>query len=346
MYPDFTTPVNNPGWICDLIARKCTYFVGLLEANSAIKTLLFNLKVADRLPTELIQLCNTSIISNELSTVPNACKFTKSYQRCLPVSTGVPDTGVIKEGMIARLIYRLTYYNNGTADASGVVITENIPGGTTFDPLLSDPRWVCVGDVCTIHLDTLKMGAIETVLFVVNTARDFQAPPTCWENRATISHVSNDPDESPLDNVATFSVGDCCGHPPVICPNPCAECPRCNCTFPECSCPEPICSCPLSATCTCPEPHCICRDPICNCPTVHPTTCPKLNCNCPGKCPKVVEECGCKEIININLPCGMGMPYPCPPREDSCESESYSESEQSSSEIEESSEEPAPVPMR
>jgi len=312
-YPLYTTPVNNPGWDCDTTARRCRYYLGTVLVNEAIRTLQFTVKLDAILPEGLDRLCNTVTITNTECELIDECKDEKKVTECIRVSPGLPDTGVEKEGYIARLVYRLTYYNNGSADATNVKITENLPAGAEFDAERSDERWVCAGSTCTITLESLKQDERASVLFVVKLAQDFQQAAICWNNTATIDNGDSPVEEpSPGDNVAHHSLGACGGICEMECPNPCVECPACKCNQPACDCPAPKCNCP-EPTCNCPKGKCECAEPICNCPSAPVCRdCPKCECNCPKKCDKIVEECGCKEIININLPCGLSCPSECP----------------------------------
>ena len=48
--------------------------------------------------------------------------------------------------------YRLTYANNGDQDATGVVLTETVPTGSTF---VGPDDWTCVDDTCTLLIGDL-----------------------------------------------------------------------------------------------------------------------------------------------------------------------------------------------
>jgi len=310
-YPLYTTPVtaSNPGWTCDNTTRTCTYNLGQVGVNDPIKAIQFTVQADSILPTDLTQICNSATITNTECDVVDICTGTATASACVQVSPGIPDTGIEKEGYIARLIYQLTYYNNGSADASDVLITETIPAGAQFNANLSDSRWVCVGSTCSLTLSTFPREATEVALFVVDLIPDFEQPPMCWNNTATINNGNSpNPEPSPGDNTATFQMGACGSKVEIECPNPCVECPACNCMTPACNCqktvqvtcPAPICSCPTDNS-----TYCSCDQPVCNCPSQPACNCGNLDCDCPAACEKIVEECGCKEIININLPCGL-----------------------------------------
>ena len=69
----------------------------------------------------------------------------------------------------ATVIYSITYQNNGTQDATGVLIEEHLHPGTAFDPTNSDAGWVERGD--GEHVDfaagDLAVGESRTIQFAV-----------------------------------------------------------------------------------------------------------------------------------------------------------------------------------
>jgi hypothetical protein len=200
------------------------------------------------------------------------------------------------------LKYKLTYFVRGNIEAKNVIVTETLPDGATLDTTLSDPRWVCVSTLCTINLGDLPVGSSADIAFVVRLPVDFNQPPICFSNRATINHTSAIPDPTPENNHAELQLGSCGGNA-TICPQPCKPCPACNCKKPACYCPadEPL-ICPDP---TYPEVELICPEPICNCPTNSSCPkCPTLDCKCPAKCADCPspDECPCKETITVNLP--------------------------------------------
>jgi uncharacterized repeat protein (TIGR01451 family) len=301
-YPsDYTTPTTsaNAGWTCDSVAKICTYNLGSLEAGE-FKTVQFTVSVAEQLPISLTQICNQVSISNKNAntTTPPACLFESTAQRCSSVLPGIPETGIEKHGYVGLLVYRVTYYNNGSADAQNVVLRETVPAGTHFVANESDSRWVCVGDTCTINLGTLPMGARASAIFAVEPIEDFVTGVTgCYLNRATITHVASVPDQSPADNVAALDLGNCgnCTHGPLKCPLPCSKCPDCVINFPDCNCLQKECNCPQKE-CNCQAEDCVCPQKRCDCPAVHGCKpCQDCKCDCPDVCPKI-EECEEEEL--------------------------------------------------
>jgi uncharacterized repeat protein (TIGR01451 family) len=69
------------------------------------------------------------------------------------------------------ITYKLTYANDGIP-ATGVVIQETVPDGTTFNNAASTPGWVCVpnftsGSTCTFDLGGLSPGSSGSIGFAV-----------------------------------------------------------------------------------------------------------------------------------------------------------------------------------
>lgn len=293
-YPvNFATPLTtaiNAGWTCDTVAKKCFFHVGTLPP-ATLKTVQFAIQLDAELPQTVTQVCNTVTITNANDTTASRCIDTESATKCTSVLPGVPDTGIKKQGTIGLLIYRITYFNNGSADAQNAVLRETIPAGTNFDAAESDPRWVCVGGSCTINLGVLPKGARASAIFAVIPVQDFETIVTgCFLNRAQITHVASVADPSPLDNIAALDLGNCNETTgPLKCPLPCKKCDDCTCTPPPCNCPSGECNCPVPI-CTCPAQDCICPVPRCDCNAVNPCSCPDCECACENPCPKI-EEC-------------------------------------------------------
>ncbi|WP_322507271.1 sortase, partial [Anaerolinea sp.] len=70
------------------------------------------------------------------------------------------------------LVYTLTVRNVGNQEATGVVVEETVPSGTTFVSASSTSGWTCVpdnnaGSICTLSLGSLTAGATVTVQFAV-----------------------------------------------------------------------------------------------------------------------------------------------------------------------------------
>ncbi len=77
--------------------------------------------------------------------------------------------------------YTLTLENTGLQDASGVVIDETVPAGTTFDAGASTAGWSCAdgdpeGTPCQFTYGLLAAQTIDTVIFAVEVVPPQDAP--------------------------------------------------------------------------------------------------------------------------------------------------------------------------
>lgn len=100
------------------------------------------------------------------------------------------------------LTYTLSYTNLGNFTAPGVVITETLPAGTTFNSALSPVGWNCVASTCTYTVGAVAVGITGTVNFVVNV-NPLQSA-TIITNTATIAtNGTNGPEATLANNTAT-----------------------------------------------------------------------------------------------------------------------------------------------
>ncbi|UCB43246.1 MAG: DUF11 domain-containing protein, partial [Dehalococcoidales bacterium] len=99
-----------------------------------------------------------------------------------------------------ELTYTVTVTNNGPSDASGVVVTDTLPAGVTFDSASvtagADPTHIA--GVVTWNVGELADGATATLTIVVTVDADTEGTIT---NTAVVSGDDTDPDES--NNTAT-----------------------------------------------------------------------------------------------------------------------------------------------
>ena len=69
------------------------------------------------------------------------------------------------------LEYLVAYANNGTQAASGIVVMESVPVGTTFDPANNTAAWHCdalaAQSTCTLAVESLEAGGTGSTSFVV-----------------------------------------------------------------------------------------------------------------------------------------------------------------------------------
>ena len=107
-----------------------------------------------------------------------------------------------------RITYTLNASNVGQATASGVVITETVPTGTTFDVANSDPDWACTGtapgSTCTFDVGIMSDGVGVLADFAVTVVNPLPAGVEHINNTASIADDgTNGSDANPSDNTAS-----------------------------------------------------------------------------------------------------------------------------------------------
>lgn len=107
------------------------------------------------------------------------------------------------------VVYTLNYTNGGNQNGTGVVLTETVPAGTTFNSGSSSPGWVCVpnnnqGSVCTLVIGALNAGSGGSANFAVTAGNPAPAGQESIANTASIADdLSNGPDPTPGNNSAS-----------------------------------------------------------------------------------------------------------------------------------------------
>lgn len=137
----------------------------------------------------------------------------------LPAIAGKgPDLFLINEDhlMVAQpgqsFFYQLVFRNNGTSLATGVVVRDTVPEGTTFDAVASTPGWSCAdgapaGTVCEISGPDLDPGVPGgAAVFFVRVDTALPAGFDLITNTAEIfDDGTHGPELNPADNVATHT---------------------------------------------------------------------------------------------------------------------------------------------
>jgi hypothetical protein len=128
-----------------------------------------------------------------------------------------PDLGIVKadNGQQVQygdtISYTLTYSNSGTQGATGVIITDTVPAGTTFNPgSPSSAGWTCVpnnnaGSVCTYPVGPLAGGgAGGSVIFSIIVNGSLPVGIQTISNTACIGDDNaNGPDPNTANNCST-----------------------------------------------------------------------------------------------------------------------------------------------
>ncbi|HEX9736439.1 MAG TPA: DUF11 domain-containing protein, partial [Thermoanaerobaculia bacterium] len=129
-----------------------------------------------------------------------------------PLAAGTgPDLALAKTGPSSAapggtIAYSLVVSNEGNQGASGVVLTEVVPGHTTFNAGASDAGWTCsdgagAGTSCAFGFGGLAAGASTTVVFAVEVVDPVPAGVTAVANTATVAEDgSGGGEQDPTDN--------------------------------------------------------------------------------------------------------------------------------------------------
>ena len=190
--------------------------IGTMPAGSTV-TVSFQVVIDNPLPAGVTQLENQGVVSsNELPNEPTNDPSTPPDDdpTVTPVNAA-PDLSIVKDdGGITTVpggvvVYTLSYQNTGNQDATGVVLTDTVPVGTSFNAGASTAGWVCVpgtgaGSVCTLAIGALAAGASGSADFAVTV--DNPVPPgfTLVANTAVIADDgSNGADPTPGNNTSS-----------------------------------------------------------------------------------------------------------------------------------------------
>src|SRR5262249_6794226 len=103
--------------------------------------------------------------------------------------------------------YTINFSNAGPTDATGVVLTEFLPAGSTFNPAGSTPGWAAVGtSEFRFAVGNLAAGASGSVVFSVTVPSPV---PVALEQLVNTVNINDDgthgPDSNPDNNSATDS---------------------------------------------------------------------------------------------------------------------------------------------
>jgi uncharacterized repeat protein (TIGR01451 family)/fimbrial isopeptide formation D2 family protein len=190
----------------------CTLFVGLFPAAEPEREARFGLQVLFPARAGLELLFNEVLIEDDGNNSPQP--RTDRDDDVTPL-IALPDLVIDKRADVQivdegdTIIYTLAYSNVGDQDATGVVISDSVPGGTVFRAAGSDPRWSCAdgqpaGDRCTLSLGLVPAGTGGEVVMSVEVVA------TPGERRIVntaliVDDVSNGPDPTPQNNVSTVT---------------------------------------------------------------------------------------------------------------------------------------------
>ncbi|MBB5212680.1 isopeptide-forming domain-containing fimbrial protein [Microbulbifer hydrolyticus] len=205
----FNSFTASDGGVIDLDAGTVTWDIGDLAAGESV-TLTLSAIVNESVPTDIPTQTNSVVVEDDGNNGEDPTPENNRDDEDLDivyVDLAIDkDNGGIDADNPAEpgdtVVYTLNYANNGTADATGVVITESLPEYASFDAANSDARWVDQGDgTFTLDLGNLAAGETGSVEFAVIIDDPIPAGVEQTSNSAGIEDDGTQgPDQELIDN--------------------------------------------------------------------------------------------------------------------------------------------------
>ncbi|GAB3269792.1 isopeptide-forming domain-containing fimbrial protein [Parahaliea aestuarii] len=215
MYTTFNAAASTPGWSCPNGSgpgTPCTLNIGELRTDQT-GVARFGLQVMSPLPAGVDLTSNTVIITDDGANSVQPLSDTDSDDT--PI-VAVPDMviGKATDTRQARpdevIVYTIDYRNAGNQDATGVIVRELVPPGSTFSEADSQPTvWSCAdgagpGTVCTVAIGGLAAGAGGSLTFALRASESPEIGRIL--NVVEINNDgSNGIDPTPGNNIARVS---------------------------------------------------------------------------------------------------------------------------------------------
>ncbi len=204
----FDLAASTSGWT-NIGGNDYRFDIGDL-AVGASGSVLFAVKVDSTLPAGQTQLDDTATISDDGTNGSDPTPADNLDTDFTPLNAA-PDLSVTKTDSNssttpgASVVYTLIAANNGTQDATGVVLTETVPAGTTFDSGNSSVGWIDIGGGdYQFTIGNLAAGSTSSVSFAVIPTDPAAAGQNDIVNNASITDDgTNGSDPTPGDNSAT-----------------------------------------------------------------------------------------------------------------------------------------------
>ncbi len=234
LHTTFDLAGSSGTWSCADNApagTTCTQALGVV-APGGPTTVQFAVTIDNPLPTDVTTITNNVSIADDGNNGPEPTPENNNDTEVTPGIGANPDLTITKDDGIeigapgTGMVYQLVYQNVGTQDATGVVITETVSTGVTFDLGNSSPGWVVqatgnpavdgetAGTVLEFDVGNLNAGDPPvTVNYAVIVDNPLAPGITVITNTATIADDgSNGPDLTPdnnsdddVDGIATHS---------------------------------------------------------------------------------------------------------------------------------------------
>lgn len=215
VHTTFDAGSSSAGWSCPdgaVAGTTCTYTVGTIAARSTGSSVSFAVTANSTFVAGVATISNTASIDDD-DARPDADPDADDDHESTPL-VAAPDLRVTKtDGATSEMpgtaaSYTVGYRNVGTQGATGVVLTETVPAGTTFDAAGSTAGWSCAdasvaGTTCTYSVGALAVDAFGSITFAVNILPS--ATGTLTNIVSIRDDGTNGPDLVPGDNEASDS---------------------------------------------------------------------------------------------------------------------------------------------
>ncbi len=210
----FNLAASTNGWSCAdnaPAASTCTLAVGAVAAGDAAVVVQFAVNVPNPIPAGVDTVTNYVSIGDDGNNGDDADPTNNDDDEDTTIGA-FPDLSISKTdndvtagpGDVA--VYLLTYANNGTQDATGVIITETVPVDTTYNAAGSTAGWSCLpsnaaGSICTFTVGNLNVGVSGSLNFAVQVDDPLPTGVNAIFNTVSIEDDgSNGDDSNPDDN--------------------------------------------------------------------------------------------------------------------------------------------------
>ena len=194
------TDISPSQGTCGPSLSAVTCDLGVLPAGAAA-----TITIVVTVPTNATgSLSNTATAT---SATPDPNSANNSATASAPI-TNLADVRIVKSASATSIAagavvdYTLTVTNTGPSDAVGVIATDAIGAGFTPEIANSSPACTVSASTFTCAAGTLVPGA--TVSFVIEVRADPALAPGSYDNTATASATTTDP--NPANNTSTVSI--------------------------------------------------------------------------------------------------------------------------------------------
>lgn len=212
----FEAAGSDNRWSCS--GASCVLDVQTLAAG-AQETVDFVVRVDEALPAGVASIGNVVRAQDDGTNGDDLDPTDNDDTEDVPIDpTAGPDLGVVKSSTAASvspgevLVFQIAVTNSGTRGATGVVLTETVPGLTTFEAASSDPAWDCPegspsGTICTGALGEIGAGEREMVSFAVRVGTALPSGVDLIHNSVRVEDDGNNGDDpDPDDDTDTEDV--------------------------------------------------------------------------------------------------------------------------------------------